>query len=121
MNGMKIKPQQLTKFSSLGSIVSAFLASVCCVAPIVFALLGVGGAGFAIGLEKYRPIFITIAVIFLGVAFYYTYRKKGASCEVDSVCSTSKGGRFNKVILWVSAALVGFFIAFPSLLGWMLG
>ena len=119
--GTEIKHQRLTKLSSLGSVISAFLASVCCVAPVIFALLGVGGAGFAVGLERYRPIFVAVAVVFLGIAFYYTYRKKGASCEIDSVCSTSKGGKFNKVILWVSAVLVGFFIVFPSLLGWILG
>ena len=121
MEETEIKHQKLTKFSSLGSVISAFLASVCCVAPVVFALLGVGGAGFAVGLEKYRPLFIGIAVVFLGIAFYYTYRKKGTSCEIDSVCPTGKGGKFNKVMLWVSATLVGFFIVFPYLLGWILG
>ncbi len=121
MEGTKIKHQKLTRLSSLGSVISAFLASVCCVVPIVFALLGIGGAGFAMGLEKYRPVFIGIAVIFLGIAFYYTYRKKEAGCKLDSVCAAPEGGGFNKLMLWVAAALVGFFIAFPYLSGWLFG
>jgi len=113
--------KDLTKLSSLSSIISAFLASSCCILPIVFALLGVGSAGFLMGLEKYRPIFISIASISLGVSFYYTYWKKETSCKTDSVCSTDKGSKLNKIMLWVSAVLVVSFIVFPYLAEWIFG
>jgi len=115
------KTKDLTKLSSLSSVVSAFLASSCCILPLVFALMGVGSAGFLMGLEKYRPILISIAAISLGVSFYYTYWKKETSCKADSVCSTDKGNKLNKIILWSAIVLVTLFIFFPYLAGWMFG
>jgi len=41
--------------ASVSSIISAFVASICCVGPLVFALLGIGGAGLFVKFEPYRP------------------------------------------------------------------
>jgi len=113
--------KDLTKLSSLSSVISAFLASSCCIFPIVFALLGVGSAGFLIGLEKYRPVFISITAISLGYSHYETYWKKETSCETDSVCSSGKVGKLNKIILWLSTVLVVLFIFFPYWAGLIFG
>ncbi len=45
------------KLASAGALISASLASICCVGLLVLAALGLGGVGFAAGLVKYRPLF----------------------------------------------------------------
>lgn len=63
------------KTTLIGSILTAILASICCIGPIVFAVLGISGAGFILKFEVYRPLFIILAVGLLGTAFYFTYEK----------------------------------------------
>lgn len=43
----------------------AVLASTCCVAPLVFALLGVGTAAFLVAWLALRPLFLLSAALFL--------------------------------------------------------
>jgi len=111
---MSIKMQ---KASLAGSLISGILASVCCIGPIVFAVLGIGGAGFILKFENYRPLFIVVAVIFLGTAFYFTYKKKSAAnCEPGTLCASPKSDTMNKVVLWIATVLVAFFILFPGII-----
>jgi mercuric ion transport protein len=41
----------------VGSVVGGVLASVCCIGPLVFALLGVSGAALAHRFEPFRRTF----------------------------------------------------------------
>lgn len=101
-----------------GSVVSAVLASACCILPLILASLGLGAVGFAAALEPYRPLFITITLLFLGVSFYSAYRgPKGEACAGGSACSPGSGaGRATKITLWVLTAVVLGILAFPYLL-----
>lgn len=89
--------------------------------------MGVSGAGVAGVLDSYRPVFITLTVVFLGAAFYFSYRPKQQACTVDC-CSTSmtKGRRWfdmltmNRVMLWVVSVLAVVFLLFPNYVGLML-
>ena len=104
------------KATLLGGLAASFLASICCIGPVVFALLGLSGAGFIAAFEDYRPLFITVAVIFLGVSFYFTYKKKPAEeCEDGSYCANPKSDKWNKIILWFSTIIIVIFIFFPTL------
>ncbi|MFQ5647254.1 MAG: mercuric transporter MerT family protein [bacterium] len=109
-----MKADKFRKTTLTGSVISAFLASACCIGPVVFALLGIGGAGFISQFEEYRPLFIVISVLFLGTGFYFTYRKK-SECGADSSCANSKSDRINKVVLWAAVSLVAVFTFFPSI------
>ena len=112
-----MKTNHLQKASLVGSILTAILASICCIGPIVFALLGVSGAGFLLKFERYRPIFIVFTVVLLGTAFFFTYRKKDAAhCEPGSLCANPKSTTINKVILWIATILVAGFIFFPAII-----
>jgi len=62
--------------SKVGTVLSAILASSCCWLPLLLLALGVSGAGVASALATYRPLFIAVTVVFLGSAFYFTYRPK---------------------------------------------
>ena len=46
-----------------GSILSSLLASLCCIGPFVFALIGAGGLGFAAAFEPYRPYLLALTVV----------------------------------------------------------
>lgn len=96
------------------SVISAFIASACCVGPLVFALLGIGGAGFLVKLEPYRPYFTGATVLLLGTGFLLSYRqpKPAADCEVCEVPRVQKAGR---AMLWIATVLVAGFLAFPYL------
>lgn len=101
-----------TKFLNIGTVFTAFLASLCCIGPIVLAALGLGGAGLVVGLEAYRPYFIVFTLLFLMGAFYFTYRKREVVCE-DGTCKMEHGSKWSKISLWTITVLTIFFIAFP--------
>ena len=57
-------------FATLG-LAGAFLASACCIGPLVLLTLGISGACVSnlTALEPYKPIFAVIALGFIGVGF----------------------------------------------------
>jgi mercuric ion transport protein len=74
------------RIATLGTVVSAILASSCCWVPLLLlglGLLGVSTGGLArtmkVGLETYRPAFTVVTFAFLGLAFYFTYRPRRAA------------------------------------------
>lgn len=95
-----------------GSILTAFFASLCCIGPIVLAILGLGGAGIFIGLETYRPYLIILTLLFLGISFYLTYRKREVVCE-DGSCIIQRGSKWSKVSLWMITLFAVIFMVFP--------
>lgn len=103
--------ESLTKLGSAGA---AFLASLCCIGPLVLAGLGVGGAGLATGLAEYRPLLMGITAVLLGAAFYYTYRKREVACG-DGSCRTSRGSRNSKLSLWGITTFVILLFSIPYL------
>lgn len=112
------REKRLSAAASLGSIVSAFIASACCVGPLVFALLGLGGAGLLVKFEPYRPYLIVLTAALLGTGFYLTYRKPRAAvvegAEGDAcACPAPRTNRAGRVMLWVATVLVAVFLAFP--------
>jgi copper ion binding protein len=100
------------KILKTSSILTAFFASLCCIGPVVFAILGLGGAGIFISLESYRPYFIVITILFLGISFYLTYMKREVVCE-DGSCIIRRGSKLSKISLWTITLFAGIFIAFP--------
>ena len=111
---LKARDNKLTKVSTFGSIVSAIVASICCIGPVVLAVLGVGGAGLFSKFESLRPFFIGITVVLLGSAFYLTYKKRNIKCR-DGTYKVKSAGKWNKIALWGATILAVFFVAFPYL------
>lgn len=107
---------RLSLAANAGAILSAFIASACCVGPLVLALLGLGGGALLVRFEPYRPIFTAITIGLLGAGFWLQYRKPKAvsSAEGDAcACPTPKANRAGRVMLWVATVLVVGFLAFP--------
>ncbi|HSS44657.1 MAG TPA: mercuric transporter MerT family protein, partial [Thermoanaerobaculia bacterium] len=93
---------------------SAIAASICCFGPLALALLGLGGGALLLRFAPYRPYFLGLATLFLGAAFWVTYRRRAAQdCEPGSVCASSTARRGQKITLWIAALIVALAAAFP--------
>ena len=101
-----------SNISAAGSVLTAIVASVCCIGPALLAILGVGSLGAFGALESYRPYFIALTAVLLALAFYFTYRKKEVACE-DGSCKVVKAGKWNKIGVWTSAVIAFAAILFP--------
>lgn len=92
---------------AVGALLSSALASICCLGPIVLVSLGLGGTALAASVATFRPLFLTLTAILLGVAFYLTYRKRETPCA-DGACELRSGSKSMKRILWiVTVAAIG--------------
>jgi copper chaperone CopZ len=105
---------QNTTLSSIGSLATAVVASLCCIGPAVVALIGAGSIGAFSAFETYRPYFIGLTAILLGVAFYMTYRKREVKCE-DGSCKIESAGKWNKIGVWSATIIAALAIAYPYL------
>jgi mercuric ion transport protein len=105
--------------ASVSSFVSAFMASACCIGPLVLGLLGMGGAGLLVKFEPYRPYFMAVTFALLGTGFYLTYRKPKTAASVadgpNCDCPSPAVGRAGKIMLWAAAVLAVILLAFPYL------
>ena len=104
--------------ASIAAIGAAFLASLCCIGPMLFVTLGVG-AGLASQFEPLRPVFIVLTMGLLSLGFYSVYGRppavdSGASCSVESACAAPRSRTRDKVILWIAAAVVLIVLTFPQ-------
>lgn len=107
--------------AAVGAIGAAFLASLCCVGPLLFVTLGVG-AGLASTFEPLRPVFTMLTVALLAVGFYVVYGKKptagdaraDAACAPDGTCAVPRNRTRDKVLLWIAAAVALVFLTFPQ-------
>lgn len=102
------------RLASIGGMLSAFLASICCVGPAVLAVLGIAGTGFLLRFEWLRPYFLIMSFVFLGMAYRYAYGRAGR-CNSERRCDM-RYKRTNRVFFWVLAVFVLFGIASPYLL-----
>lgn len=89
--------------SQWGAVISAFLASLCCIGPLLIGLIGIGSAGAFTVFDAYRPYFFGAAVLFLGYAFYQIYVRK-------------RGNRRTKILLWGLTVITVMLLSFPTLL-----
>lgn len=93
---------------AVGSVLGAILASSCCIGPLVLLTLGVSGAwiGNLTLLEPYKPYFIAVTLVFLGLGFWQVYFKPKKTCEEGSYCARPNSSRITKAALWIATGLV---------------
>jgi mercuric ion transport protein len=95
------------------SLLAALVASFCCILPIAFALAGMGIAGASTLFAAWRPYLLALTFALLGIGFYLSYRKRRNACEPGSACERTAVNRSGRVGLWLAAAFVILFAAFP--------
>jgi len=96
---------------TVGSIAAAFVASLCCIGPLLAAIAGVGAFGAATVFETARPYFLVAAATLLAMGFYLTYRKSDKVCA-DRTCIPVASKRSN-VAIWGGLAAVSVLASFP--------
>jgi len=103
-----------TKVPLIAGLLAGLTASACCAGPFVLLMLGISGSwiGNLSALEPYRPIFIVVAFVFLGLAFRKIYLTP-KTCSTDAVCATRQGKQSQQIIFWITTLIVVLSIAFP--------
>jgi mercuric ion transport protein len=108
---------QLTgKGSLIAGVVAAIGASVCCVGPLLLLALGIGGSwvGSLTAMEPYRPIFIGLTLLFLGLALRKLYLVP-VVCTPGTPCADPRTIQRQRLTLWIVAVLLLGLLAVPWL------
>ena len=106
------------KWSSTGSMTVALLSGIagglCCI-PNVLLALGLGRSWIT-GLQvfaSFRPVFISAAMMFLGIAFYHTHLAEDRSSMFrESNVMTRR--RRQRLAFWVIALAIAVLVALPA-------
>ena len=106
-----------TVWLGLGTVLTAFAASLCCILPAAVAVLGVGSAAMGAWLAPWRPLFLTMTVLLQGTAFYREYRR-GKGCAEESCRPVA--ARRRRLMLWIVTALTLTLVTFPHYMEWIL-
>jgi len=102
------------KFLALGSTVAAFVASVCCLGPLVLGGVGLGALLMAT-FAPLRPYFLAVSTVLLALGFYFVYRqpKPAEACDGEVCAIDSPARRWAKPILWLATLAVVALALFP--------
>ena len=102
------------KGSLIAGILAGIGASVCCVGPLVLLALGIGGAwiGNLTSLEPYRPIFVGLTLVFLGLAYHRLYLRPQA-CAPGTPCADAWPRSRQRLIFWLVAFSLLVLLAVP--------
>lgn len=97
-----------------GGVIAGFAASICCIGPLVLVTLGLGGA--AAGLIQFftplRPVFIGLALLFLGFAAYRLFFVPKV-CAPGTACADPKTSRNQRLLFIGIVIVVAALVAFP--------
>lgn len=104
--------------SILAGIASALGASTCCVLPLVLVSAGLGGAWIAQlrALERFQWVFIGLALVAFGYAFYRLYVRP-APCAPDGACIAPATRRNQRIAFWSTLVAAKALILFPLVYG----
>ncbi|MBM4206790.1 MAG: mercury transporter MerT [Gammaproteobacteria bacterium] len=103
-----------SKQTLIASVLAGIGASLCCVAPLVLLGLGIGGAWMTTltALEPVRPVFVGLALLFIGLTFRKLYLTTPI-CEPGKPCAENEVISKQRFIFWsVTFPLLGL-LAFP--------
>jgi len=93
-------------------VLAAIVASMCCIGPASVSIIGVASfAGFSM-FDTYRPYMIAASLIFVGVSFWLTYRRRTVDCG-DGTCKVENIPLRDKIGTWGMSLFVIAAIAFP--------
>jgi copper chaperone CopZ len=101
------------------AVLAAFAASMCCIGPLLFVVLGIGAFGAAAAFEAARPYLIGAAVLLLAVGFYRSYFRRAPVCATGHACDTNRVSRASRVGLWIASIAVIAFALSPYYVGYI--
>jgi mercuric ion transport protein len=106
-----------TKAALVGGVLSGIGASACCVGPLLFLSLGISGAWIAhlTALEPYRPVFIALTILSLGLAYRRLFLTP-QGCAVEGSCVSDRTRKVQRILFWVLAPGTLLLVATPWIL-----
>ncbi len=106
--------QATSNRSLAAAVIAAIGASICCIGPLVLLTLGIGGAWISnlTALEPYRPIFIGVVLVFLGLAFRKLYLVP-RQCAPDDTCAVPSTLRNQRIVFWAVMVILLVLVTFP--------
>jgi mercuric ion transport protein len=114
---MQLSLNANTKLALAGGMRAGIGASPCCVGPYLLLSLGIGGAwiGHFTALEPYRPVFIGLTVLFLGVPFRKLYLVP-QSCAGEDNRVADRTRHVQRILFWIFVPLSLGLVAGPWIL-----
>ncbi|MEX1068331.1 MAG: mercuric transporter MerT family protein [Burkholderiales bacterium] len=112
--GADVGPSASANVASTGGIIAGIAASICCIGPLVFVALGLGGAaaGLIAFFTPLRPVFIGLALLFLGFAAYRLFFVPRA-CAPGTACADPRTLRNQRLLFIGIAIVVAALLTFP--------
>lgn len=98
-------------------VIAAFLASLCCIGPLVLTVLGVSGAAALAKIDVLRVPLIVLIISIFSFAGYILYKKRNV-CEPRSICSDPKKYRKMMITYWVGLGVAILGLASPYIVAW---
>ena len=97
-----------------------FLASLCCLAPIILVFLGISSAAFGGALAgnldgKYKAVFLGVGFLTLILSIVFYFRKKEV-CSLDQV-KKHRNEIINKSLIILIVVIIGYILFFNIFLG----
>ena len=103
------------KLLSGSGIITALLASLCCITPVLAVLGGLGGIATTFSfLEPLRPYLIGLTIIVLSYVFYNVHKPKKQT-DIECACENDETPKFinSKKFLWIITGVSALLISFP--------
>jgi mercuric ion transport protein len=106
-----------SKAALFGGVLAGIGASACCVGPLLLLSLGIGGAWIShlTALEPYRPAFVLLTLVFLGLAFRKVYLVPQA-CDAEGNCLSGRTRSKQRLAFWIVLPVVLGLVASPWLI-----
>lgn len=106
------------KFPAISSIIASILAVIgasCCVIPLIFLNLGIGGAWLAnlAILQPARPYLIAASIIALAASIYLFWRGRKSDC--GSCEDAPKRNTGTVILILISVLLIGAALIWPQI------
>ena len=98
-----------------GGVFAGVVASLCCLVPLLSLGLGLGSFAVAAAFAEWRPFFLLLTFLLLGLAWYLVYRRPRAGCG-DGTCARRPGKVF-RATLWAGTLISVLAAAYPWLAG----
>jgi mercuric ion transport protein len=96
-----------------GGVFAGLAASLCCIGPLLSLTLGLGSFAASTWFAQWRPVFLGVSFVLLGLAWYLTYRRPKVDCA-DESCARPPG-KAARIGLWVGTLVALAAAVYPSL------
>ncbi len=102
-----------------GAVIAGIAASLCCLGPLLFLVLGLGAFGAAAAFQTARPYLLGAAVLLQAFGFYCVYFRRQPACAPGEACETKPVNRASRIGLWIASIAVLAFALSPYYVGYL--